>query len=178
MDELFLLPPATLAIPRAYWLFPQERVYSSQLILVEPSKSEFARIQRKIKSSGPNDYDMEIMNQLYGASALIIPHRPYTMLTGELREKDHAMYLGNPEETWDPVLAFNEAKFVHFSDYPVPKPWLPVSEQILKENQPDCMASDDGSQDCSARDIWRGFYEDFKDRRQVSSCLQFSWQRQ
>ena len=82
MDELFFLPKAPVAIPRSYWLPEHEPVkVSSQLIVIQPSKKEFVRVQKAIASAGDNDYDMEIFNSLYKDSALILPHRPYDLLT-------------------------------------------------------------------------------------------------
>lgn len=168
MDELFLSPPAPVAMPRAYWLYPDSPTLSSQLVLATPSKAEFARIQAKVSSAKSEDYDMEILNDLYKDSALILPHRPYNLITGEFKDHDtHAKYLGNPDEPWDPVAVYNEAKFLHFSDFPVPKPWLDASEEVRKESEPSCVKLEDGREDCAARDLWNGFYADFRQARKV-----------
>ncbi|XXG98607.1 hypothetical protein Hte_004932 [Hypoxylon texense] len=164
MDELFLMPPCPVAMPRAYWLFPDNKILSSQLMLVQPSAVEFERIMQKVESAGRNDYDMEIVNQLYADSAMILPHRPYDLLTGEFRGDNHQNYLGTDREEWDPVAIFNEAKFLHFSDWPVPKPWIPMSDSIRQANQPKCVTKD-GQEDCSSRELWNGFYSDFVQRR-------------
>lgn len=124
MDELFLLPPAPMAMPRAYWLGFDKRVLSSQIMLLQPSEFEFKRAFQGIEKAKANDYDMEIVNDLYKDSALILPHRPYDLLTGEFRNTEsntHDRYLGNDKEQWDPSAAFKEAKFLHFSDWPFPK---------------------------------------------------------
>ncbi|KAM7204685.1 Nucleotide-diphospho-sugar transferase [Naviculisporaceae sp. PSN 640] len=165
MDELFLLPPCPLAIPRAYWLYPEKKILSSQIMLITPSEAEFKRITAKIEHATPDDYDMEIVNYLYADSALILPHRPYDLLTAEFRrEKDnHGYYLGNEEEEWDAVKIFNEAKFLHFSDWPVPKPWLNAPESLREEKQPQC--KEQGGKNCVEREIWNGIYEEFKERR-------------
>ncbi|KAH6681017.1 nucleotide-diphospho-sugar transferase [Plectosphaerella plurivora] len=166
MDELFLSPPAPAAMPRAYWLYPDNKILSSQLVLATPSTDEFARIRAKINDAGSQDYDMEILNDLYKDSALILPHRPYNLLTGEFRDqKSHAMYLGDPKEAWDPVAVYNEAKFLHFSDFPVPKPWVDSSESLQKDNAPLCDKLADGREDCAARDLWNSFYTDFREAR-------------
>ncbi|KXJ91695.1 nucleotide-diphospho-sugar transferase [Microdochium bolleyi] len=168
MDELFLMPPCPVAMPRAYWLFPDNKILSSQLMLVQPSAVEFDRIMKKMETAGRDDYDMEIVNQLYADSAMILPHRPYDLLTGEFRakEEDHYKYLGTDREAWDPVAIFNEAKFLHFSDWPVPKPWIP-STSMREQNQPACVKSKTGGaeEDCTARTLWNGFYKDFEARR-------------
>lgn len=121
MDELFTLPSTAVAMPRAYWLGFDERILTSAILVIQPSKVEYERIAKAIAASQSNDYDMEIINQLYRDSALVLPHRPYLMLSGELCGLDHASYLGNTEEVWDPDSAIEEVKFFHFSDWPVPK---------------------------------------------------------
>ncbi len=124
MDDLFLLPQAAVAMPRAYWLGFDERVLSSQIMLVEPSPHEFSRVVKTMEAGSSGDYDMEIVNTLYKDKALILPHRPYNLLTGEFAAKpeaDHQNYLGDEEEQWDPDAVLQEAKYLHFSDWPMPK---------------------------------------------------------
>lgn len=121
MDELFLMPPSPVAMPRAYWLNPDDRILSSQLILIQPSEFEYERIAKATREAAQGEYDMEIMNKLYRDSCFILPHRPYDLLTGEFRADSHSPYLGNVEELWDPDATLEEAKFLHFSDWPMPK---------------------------------------------------------
>ncbi|ETS86875.1 hypothetical protein PFICI_00703 [Pestalotiopsis fici W106-1] len=172
MDELFLLPPCPVAMPKAYWLLPDSNILSSQLLLVQPSAAEFDRVMNKIAEAGSNDYDMEIVNQIYIKEAMILPHRPYDLLTGEFRSGNHVKYLGTENEEWDPVYVFNEAKFLHFSDWPIPKPWIPMKEKEREEHQPKCIENN-GIEDCSDRELWNGFYTDFAQRRKVGSALAF-----
>lgn len=169
MDELFLLPPSPVAMPRAYWLYPEKQILSSQLMLVQPSATEFGRVMNETNRAGSDDYDMEIVNTLYKDQALVLPHRPYDMLTAEFRTDQHARYLGSDDEQWDPVAHLGEAKFVHFSDWPVPKPWIEMSDSVRNDMQPDCHRHQDGAESCVERDLWNGFYEDFAQRRQVSA---------
>lgn len=159
-------------MPRAYWLFPDEEVLSSQVILIQPSKTEFARILAEVDSASKDDYDMEIVNHLYRTNALVLPHRPYDMLSGEFRgTNNHTRYLGSDVERWDPVAAYHEAKLVHFSDWPLPKPWLAMPEAKRVKMQPDCVVVDeeDGREDCAARVIWNSLYTDFKAKLKVST---------
>ncbi|KAJ5816659.1 hypothetical protein N7447_008892 [Penicillium robsamsonii] len=165
MDELFLMPPCPLALPRAYWLNPDERIMTSALLLIQPSHFEFNRIMTAIETAGPSDYDMEVMNHLYRDSALILPHRPYIMLSGELRNNNHSKYLGNSNETWNPDKMLKEAKFVHFSDWPIPKPWVDLPSSIMDTNQPSCHMDMSGHLDCRDRDYWLELYADFTKRR-------------
>jgi len=163
MDELFLLPSAPVAMPRAYWL---ENTLSSQIVLIEPSEFEFKRIQDAFAQRGLDDFDMEIVNKLYGNDSIVLPHRKYDLVTGEFRSGDHARYLGSKEEVWDPRKVIDEAKFVHFSDWPMPKPWLPHTNETERELQPKCEETGKG-EDCRARDIWLHLYADFVERRKV-----------
>ncbi|KAJ5335795.1 uncharacterized protein N7506_005731, partial [Penicillium brevicompactum] len=168
MDELFFLPSCPLALPRAYWLDPDHRIMTSYLMLIEPSTVEFDRIVATIESSNPSDYDMEIVNTIYRDHALILPHRPYTLLTGEFRETIHTRYLGNSREVWSPQKALMEAKTVHFSDWPVPKPWVDFPSNAMNEHKPSCRLNATSGQvdDCRDRDLWLGIYHDFHIRRQ------------
>lgn len=164
MDELFLLPTSPVAMPRAYWL--DQPFLSSQLVIVEPSQTEWQRIDEAMHHDD-SGFDMDILNALYLKSSLIIPHRRYNLLSGEFRSDNHETYLGS-KETWHGREALEEAKFVHFSDFPVPKPWLQTSENVLEKHQPPCREIN-GTQDCSNREIWRWLYRDFSERRQVCS---------
>lgn len=167
MDELFLAPASTIAMPRAYWLWPKEYKFSSGLMLIQPSTAEFDRVMQKMQEAGPNDYDMEILNQLYADQTMTLPHRPYSMVTAEFRQdSEHEKYLGTDSEVWDPARIYSEAKFVHFSDWPVSKPWLVTAEDVRLKHQPKC-AEKDGKQNCLDQSIWNGFYTEFADRRKV-----------
>ncbi|KAM6527763.1 N-acetylglucosaminyltransferase [Fusarium falciforme] len=165
MDELFLLPSAPVAMPRAYWLWPDREILSAHVMVLEPSQVEFDRVMDKINSASGREYDMEIINSLYRDSALILPHRGYAMLTGEFRSDNHTMYLGSDAEIWDPAMAYSESKLIHFSDWPLPKPWLSMSEEQRTKLQPDCTTTIDGIEDCTARIIWNSLYTDFKKKR-------------
>ena len=166
MDELFLIPPAPVAMPRAYWL-KENPTLSSQIMLIQPTEQEFSRVKAAIDSAKGGDFDMEIVNDLYSKDCLILPHRAYDLLTGEFRpaEKDHTNYLGNDYEEWDPEIMLKEAKFLHFSDWPMPKPWLHAAPSQEKDVQPECIKDKAGKEDCRSRDLWLGFYSDFKERR-------------
>ena len=121
MDELFFITPAWVAMPRAYWLGFEGRILSSQLLLIKPSKYEFTRLEKAIATARENDFDMDIVNNLYQDSGMVLPHRPYNLLTGEFNGIEHQRYLGDERATWDPDKIYQEAKFLHFSDWPLPK---------------------------------------------------------
>ena len=161
MDELFLLPQAPVAMPRAYWF--KEHALTSALMLVEPSTFEFERVMQAIKHREYEDFDMEIVNDLYGDDAMVIPHRRYILLTGDFRRQNHSHYMGSHEAKWDARRELDEAKFVHFSDWPYPKPWITPEDRQREEVEPRCTPS--AGDDCTAAKIWYSLYEEFRKRR-------------
>ncbi|KAG8626146.1 hypothetical protein KVT40_006547 [Elsinoe batatas] len=158
LDELFLSPSTPVAAPIAYWL--KDRTLSSQLMLIEPSDVEFLKIMDQIQHHKDTDFDMEIVNNLYGETATIIPHRPYDLLTGEFKAENHTLYLGDGKRTWNATRELQNAKFVHFSDWPIPKPWI-ASEDDIQSGKPPCRSDDD----CRDQDAWLWMYRDFSLRK-------------
>ncbi|KAF2104645.1 alphaN-acetylglucosamine transferase [Rhizodiscina lignyota] len=166
-DELFLMPSAPVAMPRAYWL---DRTMSAQLILVEPSDFEWARIEAGIANHTSKEFDMEIVNQLYAEDCIAIPHRRYDLLTGEFRNApdDHRKYLGSTEEVWDPDKVWNEARYIHFSDWPFPKPWIDGGDKARLDRMPECRKKPGSeAEDCRDQQYWLRLYHDFSHRRLV-----------
>lgn len=184
LDELFLLPPTPIAMPRAYWAEERPQPLTSLIMVIEPESEEFERFKGLIHGGrGTGDgglvvdsgegnahkFDMELINERFGASAMVLPHRPYSLLSGEFRSHDHTAYLGAPspqaaKEEWDAEKIYKEAKLVHFSDWPLPKPWIMWPQEGLREMQPDCGGSHD-SVPCPERRIWKHLYDDFRMRR-------------
>ncbi|KAI0572098.1 Alpha-N-acetylglucosamine transferase [Pyrenophora tritici-repentis] len=163
MDELFLLPSSSVVMPRAYWL--DQPFLSSQLVLVEPSVKEWRRVQQ-FMNSDDSGFDMDILNIMFKDSCVVIPHRRYNLLSSEFRSETHQNYLGS-DEAWDGTKVLEETKFIHFSDWPVPKPWYQTPESVMKEHQPRCRERKDrGEPDCRDRDIWLNLYKDFSNNRQ------------
>jgi alpha-N-acetylglucosamine transferase len=174
LDELFFLPPAPVVVPKAYWL-PTPKL-SSHIMLLTPSSKTFAKIQEEIEEATKGIYDMEIVNSLFGSTCSILPHQAYALLTGELRSPnpEHKAFLDPATMKWDPDRVMKEAKFVHFSDYPFPKPWQETSAEEQERAVPDCVVDDqEGDLDCRARNNWIGLYKDFKARRKVYSAVTF-----
>lgn len=174
MDELFLLPPATIAMPRSYWESQEPHIkLSSQLLLITPSTHQYERCKSAIDSAVANEYDMEIVNTLYRDMAMVLPHKIYDLYSREFRMgPDHKNYLGDDKEAvWDPDEAARTAKFLHFSDWPLPKPWIEPSQSMWQDNMPKCFNKDGtvlyGKSEslCRERELWFKFYKDFKTRR-------------
>ena len=131
--------------------WPCPGILASHVMLIEPSTYEFDRIHEQVHLAGERKYDMEIVNKLYENSAMVLPHRNYAMLTAEPRNENHRAYLGS-DEVWDPAAVLSASKYVHFSDWPVPKPWVPVDDEVKKlkaEFQPHCVQVD-GHEDCKS----------------------------
>ncbi|RFU79819.1 gnt1 alphan-acetylglucosamine transferase [Trichoderma arundinaceum] len=189
MDELFHLPPCPIAMPRAYWLQGNETcrmTLASHVMVIQPSEQEFGRIQKRIQLAGEDEYDMELLNKIYMDTAMVLPHRPYTMISSEFRKTDHHLYLGSDTEEWDPLAMLSEVKTIHFSDYPVPKPWkkhltMDDQENMIKM-EPKCEMKKkkdndgDDKEDCSGRDIWRELYADFRERK-ATICAKKVWRK-
>ncbi|KAF8463914.1 nucleotide-diphospho-sugar transferase [Kalaharituber pfeilii] len=195
LDHLFLLPPTPLAIPRAYWLMPDPPLtpshtipsvqLSSQLLVVTPNTRVFNRMMEAVQDKGENDYDMEIINWVLGDEAIVLPHRGLNLVSGEFKKNhrpgttmayDKYLGLGGPEgEVWDPKKVLEEARYVHFSDWPRPKPWFESPPKALEKETPKCYPKSTGGRlvrreqdmDCSDRDAWLWLYSDFKDRRKA-----------
>lgn len=170
LDELFLAPKAPVAMMRAYWKLPKVRHLTSLFILLEPSELDYQQLMVAARPDirGKDEYDMEILNRFYGDSAMVLPHREFGLLTGEFRADDHANYLGNRLEAWDPDKVMREASLVHFSDWPLPKPWIMWPHKLVGEVMPKCKVGDLGNDDCRNKKIWMELYDDFRKRRKVS----------
>ncbi|MCJ1413033.1 N-acetylglucosaminyltransferase [Ptychographa xylographoides] len=176
MDDLFLLPAAPVAMMRAHWVLPHQKKLTSMFILLEPSAIEAGRLAAAADATTrkDDDFDMEILDSLYADSAMVLPHRRYGLLSGEFRALDgHERYLGNDYEAWDPARALREASLVHFSDWPIPKPWIMWPRELLKENVPRCEIEPGTSREsrCGNREVWLELYNDFRRRRKDICAL-------
>jgi alpha-N-acetylglucosamine transferase len=171
MDELFFLPPAPVAMPQAYWL--SRPTLGSYFMLIQPSAETFQQIKSAIKKwAGYGTYDMEIMNKLFGDTCLRLPHHPYALLSGEFKSNDHSAYLGENQE-WNATKVMNETKMIHFSDYPLGKPWEATWTE-MQQGGPKCpMDLNSGviQEKCDDREAWFKLYTDFRTRRKVCRQL-------
>ncbi len=194
MDELFQLPRTAIAMPRAYWSEqPRDRwPLSTTLMVLQPNVAETKHMYETLQwwrfqpgRAETSHYDTDLINDRFGASALVLPHRPYLLQTCEFRRPDHSAYLGAygapaSQARWNPERALKEAKLVHFNDWPLPKPWIMWPKDGLMEIQPDCGGSAVAS--CAERDIWKGLYDRFrKQRKDVCKLLSVpapsSWEK-
>lgn len=175
MDHLFLEPKAAVAVPRAYWLnelnaTSEEHVLSSHVMLIEPDRGLHDALVEESLSSGM--LDMDLVNRRFKDTAMLLPHRRLALLTGEFRGGDHQKYLSpNQHEEWDPVAEVSEAYLVHFSDWPMPKPWEPRTAEQWNAALPACPESETdkpGRPRCGDRLMWTGFYEDYDHDKKMS----------
>ncbi|TVY16066.1 Glucose N-acetyltransferase 1 [Lachnellula arida] len=82
-------------------------------------------------------------------------------------------------QKWDPDTMKSEAKFIHFSDYPIPKPWMRAPKDLLNKHMPKCRQSEwFGATDCRDRTIWLKLYYDFAMRRKAVCGPGFELQSQ
>ncbi|KAH9880008.1 hypothetical protein J1614_002033 [Plenodomus biglobosus] len=169
IDELFLLPDTPVAMPRAYLADEKPWPLSSALMVIKPNLNEFENFRRLLAEGGnemlvkAHRVDMELVNERFEDSALVLPHRPYGLITGEFRRHDHSAYLGSATAKWDAEKIIKEAKLVQFSDGPLPRPHIMWAFKALEEMQPDCGGSHEGT--CAERRIWKHLYDDFRHRR-------------
>ena len=179
LDDLFLLPKGPVAMPFVYWGEPSGWQFSSQMMLITPSSSDFDRVESAIKTAKADGYDMDIMDTLYKNRILRIPQRPYNLLSGEFRRRSHAAYLGSRTAKWDPDDILAEARFMQFSDWPIPKPWMRASKELLNKHMPRCTKSEwFGASDCRDRAIWLQLYGNFAVQRNAVCGVGFEVQSQ
>ncbi|GAB1527425.1 N-acetylglucosaminyltransferase [Rhizoctonia solani] len=154
LDHLFLAPQARIALPRAYWL--EGGKLASHIMVITPSKPLMGRVQEMVKTT--NGFDMEVINKISASSALVLPHRRYALLTGEFRKTNHSSYLSDeePDAEWNPQTELSNAFFVHFSDWPLPKPWVKAGAALVESTQPTCDPKE--KVECWNRKHWHGIY--------------------
>ena len=174
LDDLFFLPATPMAMPREYWTDTPWQL-STQLMLLQPSAAETKKLWDTLQTwrldpyHEPSEhYDNDLLNARFGASAMVLPHRPYLLQTNEFRTHDHSTYMGSSNgpasaPKWDPFRAVKEAKLIHFDDWPLPKPWVMWPVEGLAEVQPDCGGLHTGT--CGEREVWKALYEEFRVRR-------------
>lgn len=184
MDHYFLAPMSRLAVPRAYWLDNAdsaslaEQTVCSHIMLLQPDAYYYSTIMNETQRS--KEFDMEVINTLFRGSAMILPHRRLALLTGEFRTRDHQKYLREePDSEWNAMAEVSRSVLVHFSDWPLPKPWKPRTPEQWENALPACNADDERDQEredrppCADRMMWTGFYTDYEADR--SSICENKW---
>lgn len=189
LDDLFFLPSATVAMPRAYWKLDEHepkggvQELSSLVMVLQPSDAEATQLwdlaatldnstttTSSSPSNPPTNLATTLLTTLHSTHSLVLPHRPLLLLTSEFRRpspKNHTTYLSNTHELWSPHTALSEAKIIHFSDHPVPKPWILTPNSLLMELRPGCEFGTGTPEEkgCDDRMVWMGVYDEFRRRR-------------
>ncbi|GAB4816001.1 hypothetical protein N2152v2_003047 [Parachlorella kessleri] len=155
MDHLFLLPHARVAMPRAYWLARGE--YSDQIVVLEPKAAMLPALVAEAERSG--GFDMDVMTAIYRDSCLTLPNE-YDVLTGAFRAEDHAKYADGDQRPWSAERMLQTAYYIHFSDWPLRKPWA-VDAGSLEDKAPPCPGR------CEDREAWLGLYRTFREESAV-----------
>ncbi|KAJ3515545.1 hypothetical protein NLJ89_g1690 [Agrocybe chaxingu] len=157
MDHLFLAPQARIALPRAYWL--DKGQLASHIMIITPSDALLSRVKKWVDNIDKQGFDMELVNSLSASSALVLPHRGYAMLTGEFRNSNHSKYLAEdgPEASWDPRAELSRSFYIHFSDWPPPKPWISATKYQIEQTQPACNPEE--RETCGNRKHWQSVYD-------------------
>ncbi|KAK7416700.1 N-acetylglucosaminyltransferase [Neonectria punicea] len=176
MDHYFLSPLAAVAVPRAYWLTEKDadiakQVLGSHVMLIEPNEARHKKIMDETQQSG--EFDMEVLNHMFRDSAMILPHRRLALLTGEFRTRDHSKYLApDVDEEWNAMGEVSRAYLVHFSDWPLPKPWKRRTKKQWEDALPECREEDVETADrpkCADRVLWMDFYATY-DMEKDTQC--------
>lgn len=81
--------------------------------------------------------DATVINHMFRDSAMILPHRRLALLTGEFRNQDHSKYMAPDEdEDWNVMGEVSRSVLVHFSDWPLPEPWISRSNNLWESMMP------------------------------------------
>lgn len=175
-DELFLLRDGFLAMPYLYWGKRIGWQLSNQLMVVQPSASEFAQMERAVRRAAAAEKekekkekdapDLDIINLYYNNTLTPLPAHPYHTLTDEFRHRDwdHVPYLGSRASTWDATHMLRAIKIVHFHDAKVPTPWAD-RKATWEYHVPPCFPAQYRRRDCRNGNAWRGVYSGYMYRR-------------
>lgn len=128
LDYLFLHERAVanspLSAPYAYWEPKNPKnsypFLTSGFMLIDPSTKEYERVLAASQVRHIQDYDMDVINDVYGGKMDPLPHYSLAMLTAEFRQTDHSPYIGL-HRLWDGKHELQSIAYLHFSDWPFPK---------------------------------------------------------
>lgn len=162
LDDLASQMPrhVELAVPRAY--YTESNGVSSAFMVIRPSE-KLARLAREItRERSVGDYDMEVINQMVQREDVVsleLPYSKYLLLTGIFR--DHTQFDKTSE--WDARKVIEQASYIHFSDSPIPKPWVDDRGAQLRQHGPRCQGTD-----CENVVVWKEVYRQFRDEMRAS----------
>ncbi|KAH7241286.1 alphaN-acetylglucosamine transferase [Fusarium tricinctum] len=137
LDHLFDLPSTPFLAPTAYWI--SQDCLSSTLMLIEPNPALWSMVQDALMNPKPNQYDMDIINVLFGYLSDRIPGK-YVTLNSHWEDRNlPAWFNSSDAETrgrFDGILTsdqdlaslYHEAYVLHFTA--VGKPWMYSTDQV------------------------------------------------
>ena len=181
LDELFLLPKASIVMPRAIWSLPAAETgtnnspklrLSSRLMVLEPSREIYNQLTALARpdQKHPIANDELLYTSIFGTTALVLPHETYAFPISQLRSSDHSSFSQTQSST-----STSSAAIIHFLDPPFPKPWIMWPRELLAQEMPICEGSPDSKakgreEACRNRDHWFALYDDFR-RRRKDVCM-------
>lgn len=166
LDELFFIQAAPLAMPYIYTGEPASWRLSNHLMVITPANLDYFTISTTFAEAPSDSSDMDVLAGIYSDKIVRLPQRPYNLLTEEFHRSDHKHYL-SAAETWDATRIFGEAKFVHFEDHPLPKPWMKADPVLLEAMMPQCEKQGWFGEECTNKQVWKGLYDLFTMKRAV-----------
>lgn len=189
MPEAYYTPARTVA--------NQDPTLSSALMVIRPSEELYEGLLEVTSRKGHAEYDMDVINTLVRTSAYrrrlgLLPWHKYMVLTGIFRDPSKYFHTGSriPESPpegqasnatssllrkdgdengwWNARKVFDEAYYIHFSDWPIPKPWIDDKGATIQQHGPKCRdpgldAKKKGDGDCEEVKVWREIYRLFRD---------------
>ncbi|SCU84681.1 LADA_0D03158g1_1 [Lachancea dasiensis] len=145
-----------------------------------------------VASRQKDQYDIDLINnKLYNLKAIIheqfllfrklksaftpevmvLPFREYGLLSSSIKNKMHHELLANELLGYEGGLASSESswkelvkksKYIHYSDWPVSKPWL-----YAKFDQLECHPETNADEEKEMCEVWNSVYRDYWDSRYI-----------
>lgn len=162
LDHLFALPSISqIATPRAYWL--KQPYLNSAFLVLTPNKAIMGLLVQTALQQGT--FDMDALTYVYNHTSLVLPNH-YAVLSKDFRTagSSNPDFYGGLPTAWHARDVYEQAFYIHVSEWPLPKPWLPDFDKYIDESSssyPACPSSG-----CVGRDIWARFHHMFLDELQ------------
>ncbi|KAM0799946.1 alphaN-acetylglucosamine transferase, partial [Usnea florida] len=99
LDHVFSLPAVDLAAPRAYW--QGSPGFTSAFLLVNLSDRIWSRIEIALQNITHDTFDMDLLNEMFGATAMILPG-DYCTLNSEWETNNIPKWWQGSEPPRDP----------------------------------------------------------------------------